>query len=148
MRPLPNLGMEQRKARVRLQLPPGKHASGVGIPEAAGPLRTSARRAHCHAAEVRQHAVADDGRASAGSIDQGHRREKSYQHGRRRSCGHRCGDRMSTNPPNVAPGEAVQDLYVVSEGKKRGATREVRAESPFDKYYTVTRVHPGDAILS
>ena len=55
---------------------------------------------------------------------------------------------MSTNPPNVAPGEAVQDLYVVSEGKKRGATREVRAESPFDKYYTVTRVHPGDAILS
>ena len=55
---------------------------------------------------------------------------------------------MSTNPPNVAPGEAVQDLYVVSEGKKRGATREVRAESAFDKYYTVTRVHPGDAILS
>ena len=55
---------------------------------------------------------------------------------------------MSTNPPNVAPGEAVQDLYVVSEGKKRGATREVRAESAFDKYYTVTRVHPGDAILN
>jgi hypothetical protein len=55
---------------------------------------------------------------------------------------------MSVNPPNLAPGTEVQDLYVVSEGKKRGATREVRPEAAFDKYFTVTRVHPGDAILS
>jgi hypothetical protein len=55
---------------------------------------------------------------------------------------------MSANPPNLAPGTEVQDLYVVSEGKKRGATREVRPEAAFDKYFTVTRVHPGDAILS
>jgi len=55
---------------------------------------------------------------------------------------------MSANPPNLAPGTEVQDLYVVSEGKKRGATREVRPEAAYDKYYTVTRVHPGDAILS
>jgi hypothetical protein len=55
---------------------------------------------------------------------------------------------MSTNPPNIAPGTEVQDLYVVSEGKKRGSTREVRPEAAFDKYYTVTRVHPGDAILN
>jgi hypothetical protein len=55
---------------------------------------------------------------------------------------------MSVNPPNLAPGTEVQDLYVVSEGKKRGATREVRPEAAFDKYYTVTRVHPGDAILN
>ena len=55
---------------------------------------------------------------------------------------------MSVNPPNLAPGTEVQDLYVVSEGKKRGATREVRPEAAYDKYYTVTRVHPGDAILS
>jgi hypothetical protein len=55
---------------------------------------------------------------------------------------------MSTNPPNLAPGTEGQDLYVVSEGKKRGATREVRPESAFDKYYTVTRVHGGDAILN
>lgn len=55
---------------------------------------------------------------------------------------------MSTNPPNIAPGTEVQDQYVVSEGKKRGATREVRPEAAFDKYYTVTHVTPGDAILS
>jgi hypothetical protein len=42
----------------------------------------------------------------------------------------------------------VQDLYAVSEGKKHGATREVRPEAAFDKYYTVTRVHGGDAILN
>jgi hypothetical protein len=55
---------------------------------------------------------------------------------------------MSANPPNIAPGTEVQDLYVVSEGKKRGSTREVRPEAAFDKYFTVTRVHAGDAILS
>ena len=42
----------------------------------------------------------------------------------------------------------MQELYIVSEGKKHGATREVRPEAAFDKYYTVTRVHAGDAILN
>jgi hypothetical protein len=50
----------------------------------------------------------------------------------------------STTP--LAP--PVQDSYVVSEGKKRGSTRDVRPEAAFDKYYTVLRVHAGDAILN
>lgn len=41
-----------------------------------------------------------------------------------------------------------QESYVVSEGKKRGATREVRNEAAHDRYYTVVRVHGGDAILT
>ena len=45
------------------------------------------------------------------------------------------------NPP-------AQESYVVSEGKKRGSSREVRAEAVHDRYYTVLRVHPGDAILT
>jgi len=55
---------------------------------------------------------------------------------------------MSTKPttPTVAP--EAQESYIVSEGKKRGATREVRAEAAFDRYYTVLRVHAGDAILT
>jgi hypothetical protein len=60
---------------------------------------------------------------------------------------------MSTNPKeiavNVAPATASgQESYVVSEGKKRGATREVRNDAAFDRYYTVVRVHGGDAILT
>jgi hypothetical protein len=43
---------------------------------------------------------------------------------------------------------AEQESYIVSEGKKRGSTRDVRAEAAYDRYYTVTRVHPGDAILT
>lgn len=50
----------------------------------------------------------------------------------------------STTP--LAP--PVQDSYVVSEGKKRGSTRDVRPEAAFDKYYTVLCVHAGDAILN
>ena len=38
--------------------------------------------------------------------------------------------------------------YVVSEGKKRGSTREVRPEAAHDRYYTVLRVHAGDAIVT
>jgi hypothetical protein len=55
---------------------------------------------------------------------------------------------MSTNPaiPPVAP--EAQESYIVSEGKKRGSTRDVRAEAAFDRYYTVMRVHAGDAILT
>jgi hypothetical protein len=60
---------------------------------------------------------------------------------------------MSTNPKeitvNVAPAAGSgQESYVVSEGKKRGATREVRNDAAFDRYYTVVRVHAGDAILT
>lgn len=35
-----------------------------------------------------------------------------------------------------------QDSYIVAEGKKRGATRDVRWEADPDKYYTVLRVRP------
>lgn len=45
------------------------------------------------------------------------------------------------NPP-------AQDSYVVVEGKKRASSREVRAEAVHDRYYTILRVHPGDAILT
>jgi hypothetical protein len=45
------------------------------------------------------------------------------------------------NPP-------AQESYVVSEGKKHSSTREVRAEAAHDRYYTVLRVHPGEAILT
>jgi hypothetical protein len=50
----------------------------------------------------------------------------------------------------AAPGEAGQahESYIVSEGKKRGSTREVRAEAVHDRYYTVRRVHAGDALLT
>ena len=60
---------------------------------------------------------------------------------------------MSTKPstptattPPAAPG--AQESYIVSEGKKRGATRDVRPEAAYDRYFTVTRVHAGDAILT
>jgi hypothetical protein len=55
---------------------------------------------------------------------------------------------MSTKPiaPSLAP--EAQESYVVNEGKKRGSTREVRPEAAFDRYYTVLRVHAGDAILT
>jgi hypothetical protein len=42
----------------------------------------------------------------------------------------------------------VQESYIVSEGKKRGSTRDVRAEAAFDRYFTVVRVHAGDAFLT
>jgi hypothetical protein len=50
------------------------------------------------------------------------------------------------NPPGAAPD--TQESYIVSEGKKRGATRDVRPEAAFDRYFTVVRVHAGDAILT
>ena len=43
---------------------------------------------------------------------------------------------------------AAQESYIVSEGKKRGASRDVRPEAAFDRYYTVRRVHAGDGILT
>src|SRR5260221_325035 len=50
---------------------------------------------------------------------------------------------------NVNPPAAIeaQESYVVSEGKKRGSTREVRDEAAYDRFYTVLRVHPGDALV-
>jgi hypothetical protein len=51
---------------------------------------------------------------------------------------------MST-PTNIPDG---QESYVVAEGKKRGATREVRTEAPYDKFCKVTKVHAGEAILT
>src|SRR5438046_6052943 len=40
------------------------------------------------------------------------------------------------------------ESYIVNEGKKRGSTRDVRPEAAHDRFYTVLRVHPGDAILT
>lgn len=57
---------------------------------------------------------------------------------------------MSAQPINLpaSPGAPEQDSYIVSEGKKRGSTREVRAEAAHDRYYTVLKVHGGDAIVT
>ena len=56
---------------------------------------------------------------------------------------------MSTKPNTPAPPVPdAQESYVVTEGKKRGSTREVRTEAAYDRYYTVLRVHAGDAILT
>ncbi len=51
----------------------------------------------------------------------------------------------ATNLPAPA---VAQESYIVNEGKKRGSTRDVRAEAVHDRYYTVLRVHAGDAILT
>ena len=51
-----------------------------------------------------------------------------------------------TSPPLAAA--AVPESYIVTEGKKRGAQREVRAEAVHDRFYTVLRVHAGDALLT
>jgi hypothetical protein len=48
--------------------------------------------------------------------------------------------------PPVPPDQ--QESYIVAEGKKRGATRDVRPEAAFNRYYKVTRLHGGDAILT
>jgi hypothetical protein len=50
----------------------------------------------------------------------------------------------TTNPPGVLAHES----YIVHDGKKRGSTREVRAEAAHDRFYTIVRVHPGEAILT
>ena len=46
------------------------------------------------------------------------------------------------------PAPEAQESYIVSEGKKRGSTRDVRPEAVHDRYFTVLRVHPGDALLT
>ena len=40
------------------------------------------------------------------------------------------------------------ESYIVTEGKKRGSTRDVRPEAAHDRYFTVLRVHAGDALLT
>jgi hypothetical protein len=42
----------------------------------------------------------------------------------------------------------MSESYIVSEGKKRGSTRDVRPEAVHDRYFTVLRVHGGDALLT
>ena len=51
----------------------------------------------------------------------------------------------TSQPPAAA---VAEQSYIVNEGKKRGSTRDVRAEAAHDRYYTVLRVHAGDAILT
>ena len=46
------------------------------------------------------------------------------------------------------PASDQEETYIVSEGKKRGSTRDVRPDAAYDRYYTVLRVHPGDALLT
>jgi hypothetical protein len=55
---------------------------------------------------------------------------------------------MNANAVPLPTAPEAQESYIVSEGKKRGATRDVRPEAEFDRYYTVLRVHAGDAILT
>jgi hypothetical protein len=55
---------------------------------------------------------------------------------------------MSANANTTPVVPDAQESYIVSEGKKRGATRDVRAEAVYNRYYTVLRVHGGDAILT
>jgi hypothetical protein len=55
---------------------------------------------------------------------------------------------MNTKATPPLAATKAQESYIVSEGKKRGSTRDVRAEAAFDRYYTVLRVHAGDAILT
>lgn len=51
-----------------------------------------------------------------------------------------------TNPPTAAA--PPEESYIVNEGKKRGSTRDVRPEAVHDRYFTVVRVHGGDALLT
>ncbi|HEY3158206.1 MAG TPA: hypothetical protein VGJ78_04520 [Vicinamibacterales bacterium] len=51
----------------------------------------------------------------------------------------------TTQPPVAA---VPQESYIVSEGKKRGSTRDVRPEAVPDRFYTVLKVHGGDALLT
>ena len=122
-------------------------------------LKLQGRFGHLHAehiatAEVRQPAMADDGCRAARSLDPGGRCEERNRHGgggRSRGGG---GNRMNTTA-NIPASKTVpevepegQESYIVSEGKKRGSTRDVRPDAAYDRYYTVLRVHPGDAILT
>ncbi len=136
------------EACVRLQLPSAKHAAGIRVLEIARTLRPSSRRAHCDIAEVRQRAMAHDGCRAARGLDPGRGCEKPGRYGVGSCSGGGGANPMNTKAtePEVEP--EGQESYIVSEGKKRGSTRDVRPEAAFDRYYTVLRVHAGDAILT
>jgi hypothetical protein len=55
---------------------------------------------------------------------------------------------MSTDVNLPAVAVQKQETYIVTEGKKRGSSRDVRPEAAYDRFYIVVRVHPGDAILT
>ncbi len=55
---------------------------------------------------------------------------------------------MTTNANPLPAVPEAQESYIVTEGKKRGSTRDVRPEAAFDRHYTVLRVHAGDAVLT
>jgi hypothetical protein len=42
----------------------------------------------------------------------------------------------------------IEESYIVSEGKKRGSTREVHAASAYDQYVKVLRVRADDSLLT
>lgn len=50
----------------------------------------------------------------------------------------------ATSPVDVV----AEESYIVSEGKKRGSTREVRAASAYDQYVKVVRVRADDSLLT
>ena len=52
----------------------------------------------------------------------------------------------NTTPPPA--GTPQQESYIDNEGKKRGSTRDVRTEAVTDRWFTVLRVHGGDALLT
>src|SRR5262245_44805526 len=54
---------------------------------------------------------------------------------------------MAANPQTPAAPPA-QESYIVAEGKKRGATRDVRREAVHDRFYQVVRAHGGAALLT
>src|ERR1700678_474390 len=90
--------------------------------------------------------MANDERRAAGRVGPGCRSQEHIRHGGRRRSRSGGRNRMTTNATPPIPDS--QESYVVSEGKKRGSTREVRPEAAYDRYYTVLRVHGGDAILT
>src|ERR1035438_3339630 len=97
--------------------------------------------------------MANDERRAARGSDSGGGCQESCQHGvgdrSRRSRGDRMNAKTSAAnhvEPEVEP--EGQESYIVTEGKKRGSTRDVRPEAAYDRFYTVLRVHPGDAILT
>lgn len=53
-----------------------------------------------------------------------------------------------SNPAKPLVPVLAQESYIVNEGKKRGSTRDVRTDAVHDRFYTVLRVHAGDAILT
>src|SRR5262245_33403937 len=53
-----------------------------------------------------------------------------------------------TDRVQIQPRSQQQDSYIVAEGKKAGSTRDVRADAVHDRFYTVKRVHAGDALLT